>query len=253
MSILLDALKKSEAQRQLGETPTLHTPLPGEGMDMENGKQWIPIVMLVLTACVITWIGVVQYSLPEETIGDLNETDTIVQSGVDEPGGTTTTRGSENPAGTPVKDYSAPAQPEQSVDTQASMAGTDTGVESGSIPDQPANKAPDEVPLVHQGPNDEGDLTGEDENSDRLEDPVTDKYKLETISYWQLPQSLRDELPEIRITVLVYAENPEDRFLLINGERMREADELDGGLGLEEIQRDRAIFTFRKYRFHLKS
>jgi len=59
-------------------------------------------------------------------------------------------------------------------------------------------------------------------------------------------------MPEMRITVLVYAENPQDRFLLINGKRLREKDEVSDGLVVEEIQRDRAIFTFRDYRFQLK-
>jgi len=32
-----------------------------------------------------------------------------------------------------------------------------------------------------------------------------------------MPQSLRDSMPPLHITVLVYAEKPSDRFLLING------------------------------------
>ncbi|MEJ8567517.1 general secretion pathway protein GspB [Elongatibacter sediminis] len=75
----------------------------------------------------------------------------------------------------------------------------------------------------------------------------------ETISYWQIPGSTRSGMPEMRIRVLVYADQPEDRFLLINDKRLREGDELEPGLRLEEIRRDRAIFTYRDYRFHLKS
>jgi hypothetical protein len=78
-------------------------------------------------------------------------------------------------------------------------------------------------------------------------------YEPETISYWQMPESTREGLPELRISVLVYAERPENRFLLLNGERIREGDELPNGLRLEEIRRDRAIFNYRNYRFHLKS
>ncbi len=73
------------------------------------------------------------------------------------------------------------------------------------------------------------------------------------ISYWELPQGIRDNLPEIKITVLVYAENPDDRFLLSNGQRMVEKDELDGGLVLDEIRKDGAVFLYRNYRFLVKS
>jgi hypothetical protein len=55
------------------------------------------------------------------------------------------------------------------------------------------------------------------------------------------------------VSVLVYAENPQDRFLLVNGQRLREQESLDDGLLLLEIQRDRAIFSYRDYRFQLKS
>ena len=74
----------------------------------------------------------------------------------------------------------------------------------------------------------------------------------EPISYWELPQGVRDNLPEIKITVLVYADKPDDRFLLTNGQRMAEKDELQSGLVLDEIRRDGAIFLYRKYRFLVK-
>jgi hypothetical protein len=74
----------------------------------------------------------------------------------------------------------------------------------------------------------------------------------EPISYWELPQGVRDGMPEIRITVLVFAEDPEDRFLLSNGQRFEEKDEVDSGLVLDEIRRDGAVFKYRKYRFLVK-
>jgi hypothetical protein len=75
----------------------------------------------------------------------------------------------------------------------------------------------------------------------------------EPISYWELPQGIRDNLPEIKITVLVYAEKPDDRFLLTNGQRMAEKDEMQSGVVLDEIRRDGAVFLYRKYRFLVKS
>lgn len=74
----------------------------------------------------------------------------------------------------------------------------------------------------------------------------------EPISYWELPQGVRDNLPEIRITVLVYASQSDDRFLLANGQRLTEKDELQSGLVLDEIRRDGAVFVYRKYRFLVK-
>jgi len=89
-------------------------------------------------------------------------------------------------------------------------------------------------------------------NEDRPRRPV-EPHVAEPISYWELPQGIRDDLPEIKITVLVFAEHPGDRFLLSNGQRLVEKDELDGGLVLDEIRKDGAIFLYRNYRFLVKS
>ena len=77
-------------------------------------------------------------------------------------------------------------------------------------------------------------------------------HAAEPISFWQMPQSLRDGMPEFKISVLVYAENPQDRFLLINGQRLLEKEELDSGVVLDEIQPDRAVFRYRIYKFFVK-
>ena len=85
------------------------------------------------------------------------------------------------------------------------------------------------------------------ESSSRVE-----PHAAEPISFWQMPQSLRDGMPEFKISVLVYAENPKDRFLLINGQRLLEKEELDSGVVLDEIRPDRAVFHYRKYKFFVK-
>ena len=59
-------------------------------------------------------------------------------------------------------------------------------------------------------------------------------------------------MPELRITVLVYSEKPEERFVLIAGQRLKEKDEAPGGLVLDEIRRDGAVFVYRNYRFLIK-
>ncbi|NNJ64059.1 MAG: GspB domain-containing protein, partial [Xanthomonadales bacterium] len=53
-------------------------------------------------------------------------------------------------------------------------------------------------------------------------------------------------------TVLVYADKPEDRFLLVSGQRVVEGDTLDGNIMLEEIRREGAVFIYRSYRFLMK-
>ena len=68
MSILLDALKKSEKQRQLGKTPTIHTPVEAPGDKRDTEQQWIPMSMLALSAVAIAWFGWQQFREPEAAL-----------------------------------------------------------------------------------------------------------------------------------------------------------------------------------------
>ena len=68
-----------------------------------------------------------------------------------------------------------------------------------------------------------------------------------------MPQDVRDSLPDLHITVLVYAEEPSERFVLIGGKRVVEKEEVEQGVVLEEIRREGVGFQYRKYRFLVKS
>lgn len=74
----------------------------------------------------------------------------------------------------------------------------------------------------------------------------------EPVSYWALPQHTRQGLPAFQITVLVYDKLPEERFLIMNGERYVEGSRLSGGLELQAIEPDRAIFRTGQQVFFVK-
>jgi general secretion pathway protein B len=69
------------------------------------------------------------------------------------------------------------------------------------------------------------------------------------ISYWELPDSVRSDIPVIKFSVLVYATDPADRFVLINGQRLGEGDSAQSGLVVKEIRRDGVVFSYRLYQF----
>jgi len=265
MSILLDALKKSEAQRRLGEVPTLQTNVPLDGSRDGERHAWIPLALILVSAGIMSWIGIAQFRHE----GSVQPATAQANSGSD-PGVEVAASDSEQPAHvaekprtrasgnraasrkaatTPVQDYDAPEPPPGS---EASQPATDRGdtvaaasrrvrhveIESSA----PAQTAGANVP-------DAGSVSAAGAPA------ATDQeaYSPHTISYWQVPQSLREELGEFKISVLVYANNPADRFVLVNGSRLREQDKSESGAILEEIQRDRAIFSYRNYRFHIKN
>jgi hypothetical protein len=65
MSILLDALKKSEEQRKLGATPDIHGSLATGPDDVVTVHQWLPLSMMAVSVIVMAWFGWQQYREPE--------------------------------------------------------------------------------------------------------------------------------------------------------------------------------------------
>jgi general secretion pathway protein B len=271
MSILLEALKKSEAQRQIGRTPTLQTPGDLPAAAQRPAGRWLGSAMAILAVLVMAWTGWTQFRPPAgEPAGRLRSADRTDDQPAAAVAGERET-GREAAADTP--DFAPEQRPLASMGAQPQSSGEDveerrrllgktfrsysagqegeTEAEAGSrdvaevtrvAPAPGSGQAPATQPALVAAPA----VIGEPEP--RLDPPAE-----ATISYWQMPLSLREGLPELRIRVLVYADRSEDRFLLLNDTRLHEGEELEPGLRLEEIQRDRAIFSYRNYRFHLKS
>lgn len=243
MSILLEALKKSEEQRQLGKTPSIHSPGSEPPDNRVGSQQWIPLTLMAVSAIAMAWIGWQQYRLPpglEDEAGLAQaRSDVRVDAGVD--------AGADGAAeaGEQVEDDSGQAadQPADAVVARRPGASLRTPVESY----RPEARSVQDATIPPPA-----DVHVEERQTAQLRPSRAETHIAEPISYWELPQGVRDTLPEMRITVLVYAERPQDRFLLVSGQRMVEKDELEGGVVLEEIRRDGAVFQYRTYRFLLK-
>lgn len=72
------------------------------------------------------------------------------------------------------------------------------------------------------------------------------------VEAWDLPLSVRRSLPELVLNIHVYSQRPNDRFVLINGERYVEGDPVGDGVDLVEIRREGAVVDFRSHRFLLR-
>jgi general secretion pathway protein B len=65
-----------------------------------------------------------------------------------------------------------------------------------------------------------------------------------------LPSPVRDSLPRLSVSMLIYSAKPGDRFININGSRTREGQEVSAGLKVEEITPDGAVFSYQGMRFY---
>jgi len=67
--------------------------------------------------------------------------------------------------------------------------------------------------------------------------------------YYQLAYALRKDLPAVKISMHVFAMDPTQRFVIINGARQREGDTLATDLNLSEIRPNDVVLEFRSQRF----
>jgi general secretion pathway protein B len=65
-----------------------------------------------------------------------------------------------------------------------------------------------------------------------------------------LPSSVRNSLPAMSVSMLIYSAKPVERYININGSRMHEGQEVSAGLKVEEITPDGAVFSYQGYRFY---
>lgn len=306
MSLLLDALRKSEAQRRAGETPSLDLgsgDVSLSGRSRARSGEWLG--WLVVLAVVIgggaglawwqPWTSL--QSAPTQAggpaVANVPVSD-VVAVAVSEPEPAVTVS-TERPAesAAAVRAEPVPQEPAPSVRSNESMeaeAAQEQAASTGPGPDletptpavvdeAPASEAPaaenrmaeSRVPEVLA--QDRGRVTAP---SAAVADPAAattaagdPPEKAETITAplagsatvperdasldgvirpWELPQELRAEFPELRLTVHFYAARPADRFVLIDGERRGEGDSLGGGARIAEIRKRGLIVDFQRYR-----
>jgi hypothetical protein len=60
-------------------------------------------------------------------------------------------------------------------------------------------------------------------------------------------------MPQLRLEVVVHADNPAERLIFVNSRRYREGDRVDGKFLVEEITPDGAVLSYQGQRLLLKN
>jgi hypothetical protein len=119
-------------------------------------------------------------------------------------------------------------------------------------------KSPEEAAPEESAP--EQGLSGSEESKStpsessseqKSEEPVQPKIgqpeKPPTLD--RMPASAREGLPEIHISAHYYTKNPASRLVSVDGTILREGQEMEDGLKVEEIKPDGVIFKYRGKKF----
>ncbi len=233
MSLILDALRKSEAARRRSETPDLFSPTPQAQAPVRARPAWPLWTMAgfgIVSSAIAVWM-LLHRPAPEAPAA--RETDAIV---ADAPASTTAVvpvPASPTPApapGTlpviPTAPPPASATPAQApVSTQAPPPATTTAVSPApppAPPPVPAAPKPLPVPPANDRPTALADLDAE----------------------------VRRQLPPLKLSMHLWTDDPQRRFVILDGQRLREGDTL-GELVVERIDRDDVVLSWRGARLRL--
>jgi general secretion pathway protein B len=229
MSYILDALRKSDQQRQHAKAPTLLTAqstleVPHQRTYAFNA--WLAAAM-ICAGILIGWLRPWQSESPL-----VSDHPVVVRLPVSTPDPTVAVPERSGAVGIRKSREQATVSlppPFSATATQSVIAPAST-LNSTAI-SQPASNA---KPI---------------ETSDIGRNPVPDNREKAVLTLGELPAAIRQEMPAILIAFHQYSNIPADRRVMINNTVLRQNEYIAPGLRLEQITPDGVVISYQGYRF----
>ena len=229
MSLILDALRKSEAERRRGEAPGLFTALPTPGarpLQVRSNGPWISagILVLIAVAALAWWFRAPAPVIPTPApaISRVVATPTLPVA-------------PQQPVHTESADFPPPPPPSQRTPEPNESGALDPGVRRAdefvqSVP-KPPLIAPPEPPAAPK--------------------PAIVEPPLEALpTLAMLDPSERAGLPPLKLSMHVWSEAPNARLAIIDGQRVMEGSAIGESI-VAEIRRDGVVLELRGHRYLL--
>ncbi|MDH5202276.1 MAG: general secretion pathway protein GspB [Nitrospirota bacterium] len=241
MSYILEALKKSEKERQRGTLPDLLSSQDAMAQEPKKRSLWpyLILIALLLNAglfgwWLVHWQSKKQPVVAQSTVGQQRDSKGVEPFPSSQEGSALK---SEH-AVPKLSEQHQPVQAKTDLQRKAQdnqMPTIDTrGLSVGS------STVPYQTPIVSHVPSDS-------KPGNKSMSPVENKvYDLN-----ELPIPIQQSLPAFAISVFLYSEDPTSRMVKINGQMMREGQYLTAGLKLEEITSEGVILSYKNYRFRI--
>jgi general secretion pathway protein B len=241
MSFILDALKKSESDRQRQSGPALFE------VKVAPRRPGLPAWALAIAVLFVVNLGIVLWillrkpapsppaarllaALPTAAAGTPAVAAVPAPServGATVPAATTAATSAATTAATPAAPATAPAAGAPEAATPAPPAAADQGVPGGANPD---DYAPASDAVGGSGHVTRGTASGV---------PLYTQAAAAT------------QLPQLRLDLHAYAVRPEDRWVIINMHKLHEGDSLPEGVRVESITPEGAVLSYQGSRFLL--
>jgi len=253
LSYILDALRRADAERELGEVPTLHAqaaPLDSsdDGFDVPPAKwgRWVAVVLSLLAVSAVAWWwlrpdafepkSAVVLAAPAPAAQPMAQAPTPPQSlpQLEPTMAPFAEKASEFVAQPPASQAQAVVAPDvlekKAASHTAGLAGLaasagapKTTPPPGSPPAEPKTTAK----AVAAAP----------------QDPV--------VGVNDLPEAIRREQPKLSVGGAMHSANPANRMLILNGQVFHEGDQVTADLVLEQIKLKSAVLVYKGYRYSI--
>ncbi|HUL17758.1 MAG TPA: general secretion pathway protein GspB [Steroidobacteraceae bacterium] len=233
MSFILDALKKSESDRQRQNGPALFE------VKVAPPRSHLPLwaiaiaLLLIVNVGVVAWMVLRRPAHTEPAVAAAAPVPAPAPAPVlasPQPAPTPAPQGASATAATPALTPAGPAAAAASENTPPPAA-------SAPAPNNAGESAEDLAPAAEPGA------------------PLGSHVRRGTVDgvplYQDWATTPGTHVPQLRLDLHVYAARPQDRFVMINMKRLREGDTLPEGVRVESITPEGAVLSYNGSRFLL--
>jgi general secretion pathway protein B len=236
MSFILDALKKSESDRQRQSGPALFE------VRVAPPRTRLPLWAIAMAVLLVVNLGVVMWMLLRH------------QHAGSAPGPQPVTAAATTPPSTgtpvPVVATSAPAAPGIALPAPAAAPGA-TGAAAAPPPPTAATAVPGTVNGAPDSANAEDYAPAQEPPAPGLGNRVRRGTASGVPLYQDVSATPGTQLPQLRLDLHVFAARPQDRFVMINMHKLREGDTLPEGVHLDSITPEGAVLSYNGSKFLL--
>ena len=235
MSYILDALKKSEQERGHGSIPGVQT-VHSSSLNYNNNKTYWPYILIT---AVLLNLAAILYFILDKDKPTKNYTDSMEAKTIDyNAAALTTTNNTQN---------TIPTEQNKQLANTALIPNSKPGEEINSTSTVVhTSKNNQRAPLPVTSNNTKNNFS----QATTIAVRSTLENKTNIIEFYDLPETIKQQLPTIVISAHVYSTNPQQRSIVINNNFLEEGEYFLDGLVLHEITTDGAIFNYKDIKFH---
>lgn len=273
MSFILDALKKAEAERHMGQIPGLHAqpavalPVAAAPARTRKAALGAAAMLLIVAAVALAWLQPWQERASPLRVRPPEEPVTFPAVAVPAPAAPSIVAQPADPAQQIVavmpppetsKPEKRPPKPRKPPVRQATapQKASVTAARSSAAPDTKAlTVASSTVPAAASRPpagqaaqSRSGNGNGSDSDLRQSTALVPEPG---AASLRELPEQIQRELPNLAIGGYIYSDNPRERQLLVNKRLLHEGQEAAPGVILERMMPKAAVFNYKGYRYRV--